>query len=142
MMSAIRLIMWIWVAFLCYASEAAADTSVCTSEEARRAEAIVVVANSWRQVHEQFERYAHCDDGAIAEGFSESITLLLAEHWDTIRQLQPFVVSDPVFRKFILRHIDETVPAERLQRIAKYADNRCPRNLKALCRDMRAAATQ
>ena len=135
-------VMWVWIVAIIWLPVALADTQVCTKEEAQSAEAIAALVKSWGELHQYFKRYAHCDDGAIAEGFSESITLLLAEHWGTLRQLKPMVTSDVAFRKFIIWHIDETVPAERLKQIAKNAGNRCPRNLKDLCHDIQVAASQ
>ncbi|WP_175839817.1 hypothetical protein [Burkholderia contaminans] len=131
----------LWLTVIC-SSTAIADARLCTVEEAHRAEAAAAVATSWKQLHRQFEQYAHCDDGAIAEGFSESITLLLADHWKTLRQIEPLIMAEPPFRKFIVRHIDETVPAKRLQRIARNASQQCPRNLKSFCQDIQAAATK
>jgi hypothetical protein len=119
---------------------ALADARVCTKEEAQVAEAVAATVRSWGQLHQQFERYSHCDDGAIAEGFSESVTLMLAEQWRSIYQLEMVLRSDPAFRVFITRHIDETVPAERLNRIVVNANKRCPRSLKGLCRDIESVA--
>lgn len=133
---------FLWLAAIFYSSTALGGTGLCTAEEAQQAEAVSASATSWRQLHRQFEQYAHCDDGAIAEGFSESITLLLADHWETLRQIEPMIVAEPPFREFIVRHIDETVPAERLQRIGRNAGQQCPHNLKSLCQDIQAAATK
>jgi hypothetical protein len=130
----------LWLVAIFCSSTARGDTRVCTAEEAQKAEAVSAVGRSWKQLHREFEQYAHCDDGAIAEGFSESITLLLADHWETMRQIEPMIASDPAFRKFIIRHIDETVPADRLQRIARNASKQCPRNLMSICQDIQAAA--
>lgn len=136
------LIMWACVAAICWVPNALAETRICTKEEAQEAESVVAIAKSWKQSHQQFDRYAHCDDGATAEGFSESVSLLLAEHWGEIGQLGAILKSDLAFRKFVIRHIDETIPAERLKRIAKNAGKRCPQNLKKLCRDIEVAASQ
>ncbi|WP_321922266.1 hypothetical protein [Burkholderia sp. BCC1998] len=130
----------LWLVAIFCSSTAVGDTRVCTAEEAQKAEAAAAVGRSWKQLHLRFVQYAHCDDGAISEGFSDSITLLLADHWETIRQIEPIIASDPAFRKFIIRHIDETVPADRLQQIARNAGNQCPRNINSLCQDIRAAA--
>lgn len=122
---------------------AVADMRVCTQQEAQEAESLVATAKSWRQLHQQFERYAHCDDGAIAEGFSESVSLLLAEQWRDIGELGDILKSDQNFRKFVIQHIDETVPADRLKRIAKNAEKRCSHSLKKLCGEIiEAAAVQ
>ena len=89
---------------------------------------------SWRAVHDSFLKYRHCDDGAIGEGYSESVTLLLADHWDTLPELGRFAGKDKDFEKFVVRHVDETVPRERLERIATNARQRCPKQLTNLCK--------
>lgn len=116
-----------------------AGTRVCTKEEAIAAET-AAPAQSWEQLHQQFKRYSHCDDGAIGEGFSESVTLLLADRWQDIRQLGEILSRDSAFRKFVIRHINETVPVERLNRIIENANKLCPRSLRGLCRDIETTA--
>ena len=130
----------LWLVAIFCSSTALADTRVCTADEAQKAEAVSGVATSWKQLHRQFRQFAHCDDGDIAEGFSESTTLLLADHWETIRQMEPMIASDPPFRKFIVRHVDDSVPAERLLRITRNAGEQCPRNLTDFCQDIQEAA--
>ncbi|WP_175820985.1 hypothetical protein [Burkholderia sp. BCC0419] len=130
----------LWLVAIFYSSTALAGPNVCTSDQARRAEAVSDAATSWKQLHRQFRKFAICDDGAVAEGFSESNTLLLADHWGTIQQLEPMIASDPAFRTFIVRHVDATVPAERLRRIARNADKQCPGTLKDFCQEIQAAA--
>jgi hypothetical protein len=51
-----------------------------------------------------------CDDGSIAEGFSESVTRLLADDWEALPALQSLTTMDASFQTFVLRHIDETAP--------------------------------
>lgn len=115
-------------------------TRTCTAQESRAAEASSAIATSWKTLHRQFRLYGHCDDGAIAEGFSEAVTTLLADRWVTVRDVAPMIASDPDFRRFIVRHVDETVPPDRLQKIARNASVRCPRSLAGFCTDVRAAA--
>jgi hypothetical protein len=123
-------------------SAAVANTSQCTDEEARTAEAKAASVNTWREMYEQFQRYAQCDDGAIAEGYSESVTRLLAQHWDQVQQLAPIVRDDPTFRMFIVRHIDETISPERLAQIVKNANRQCPENMEDFCSEIQKAAVQ
>jgi len=116
-----------------------ANTQVCTEKEAIAAE-MAPIAQSWEQLHQQFKQYSHCDDGAISEGFSESVTLLLAEHWQELWQLEKILKHDSTFLKFVVRHINETVPVERLNRIVNNAHKQCPKSLKSLCRDIEVVA--
>lgn len=132
----------IWIALLYHSPVALADTWICTEEEARSAEAVVATANSWDQVYQQFRRYAHCDDGAIAEGFSESISLLLAEQWSDIQQLGAILISHSAFQEFVIKHIDETVPSRRLECIVRNVRERCPQGLEDICHEIETEVIQ
>lgn len=132
----------VWVVLICWMPIALADKRYCTKEEARSVEAVAPTADSWPQLKRRFDRYSHCDDGAIAEGFSESISLLLADQWRDIRQLDEIVRHQSAFRVFVLRHIDETVPEERLERIGGNAREQCPPGLEDLCREIGSRVVQ
>ena len=112
----------------------------CTAEEARKAEAVAGVARSWSDLHETFRLYNHCDDGAVAEGFSESVTRLLADNWKTLPDLVRLFGGDADFRGFVIRHIDESAPADRLKKITRNARGQCPANLQSFCKQLREAA--
>jgi hypothetical protein len=108
----------------------------CTKSQERAALHEAAGLNSWAAVHRSFRRYGHCDDGAIAEGYSESVTVLLAEHWGQLKRLNDHAAGDPKFRAFVIRHINETVPSERLKRITHNAQSKCPRGLRSLCQEV------
>lgn len=132
----------VWAVSMGWGSLALADKKFCTKEEAQSAEAVAATADSWEQLKERIDRYSHCDDGAIAEGFSESVSRLLADQWRDIRQLDEIVRTQSAFRMFVLRHIDETVPKERLERIGENARERCPHGLEGLCRKIESRVVQ
>jgi hypothetical protein len=106
----------------------------CTKAQAIAAEGEASSLKTWSAVHRSFRTYAHCDDGAIGEGYSESITLLLANRWNTLPSLARLAASDPKFERFVMRHVDATVPKERLARISAHAKHRCPKGQRPLCR--------
>lgn len=123
-------------------SEAGEKLQACSSKQARAAETVVGTAHSWKELYKQYQQFEHCDDGAIAEGFSESVSMLLDEKWKEINTLSRIAKRNAQFRTFILRHIDETVPSDRLSRINSNATNRCPRNIRSLCVEINNAAQQ
>jgi hypothetical protein len=82
-----------------------------------------------------------CDDGAISEGYSDSVGRLLSDGWATISQLDKLVARDAEFGSFALGHIDETMSPAQARKI----DEKCERALPAeneasLHRDYRQAA--
>ena len=105
----------------------------CTSEQAQKAEADADTLKSWELAHLSFVNYASCDDGAIAEGYSDSISRLLADQWQQFEKLQELAGQDTPFKAFVLRHIDESMSPEQAKSIGQNAKSHCPPNGKALC---------
>jgi len=114
-----------------FASDAA--TKKCTKAEAMEAEKEADSLKDWDQVYRSYKRFSQCDDGAIAEGYSESITKLLAEDWKNSNRLLVLTSRSRIFRRFVLKHIDETVPGDRLASIANNARSECPAESRNLC---------
>jgi hypothetical protein len=109
-------------------------TSLCTVEDSKHAFDAVDKLDSWRAVLDFYEKYSPCDDGGIAEGVSDAVTKLLANNWAGFWRLSPTVRAEPQFQKFVLRHIDATVPVETLQGIGRNARGRCPLKSAVLCK--------
>lgn len=123
---------------LCHLAKA--NESACSDEQAKAAEANAANLVSWKDLYLNFKSYANCDDGGIAEGFSESVSIILSEHWKDLKELSRLAASDQAFRHFVISHIDQTVPAERLALIAKNASRRCPSREERLCKEIYEAA--
>ena len=60
---------------------------------------------TWQMIYDSFRRYRQCDDGALAEGYSESIVTTLANRWDQLPS-QALIAHDRSFRYFVFRHIE------------------------------------
>jgi hypothetical protein len=112
----------------------------CSDTEAMRAESEAVALRSWDDLFGSYRRYRHCDDGAIAEGYSEAVARILVDHWNTLPRLAGLTSKDTVFRRFVLQHIEETLNLEDVKSIRANAGKRCPRGLPDLCRDIRKQA--
>ena len=121
-------------------SEATKKLQACSSKQARAAEIVVGTAHSWKELYEHYKRFQHCDDGAIAESFSESVSMLLDERWKEINTLSRIAKTNAQFRTFILRHVDETILSDRLGHISSNATNHCPPNIRSLCSEISNAA--
>jgi hypothetical protein len=108
----------------------------CTSAEARAAQVGVDSLTSWPSIHEAFEKYGHCDDGGIAEGWTEAVVHTLASDWDSLIQASQYTERDPAFRRLFLRHIDASADTDELRAIGDLAQSRCPAKLHVLCKDI------
>jgi hypothetical protein len=110
----------------------AGGSEKCSREAAISAET-QAAAETWPELYQSFRRYAHCDDGAVAEVFSSSVALLLAEHWDAIDKLTDLAKAHPSFGRFVLRHIDVTMSLSQAETIRGNATDRCPEASKGTC---------
>jgi len=114
---------------------------VCTKEEAFQAENDTDNLKDWESVYRSFKRFSHCDNGAIAEGYSVAVGRLLADYWKQFKRLQTLCLKNKEFRRFVIKHIDETLSVEVLQKIIDNARLHCPSNARQLCKNIRAAAS-
>jgi molybdopterin-guanine dinucleotide biosynthesis protein len=137
--SSLGLVLLIGLGTGCANKPSEVPAATCSAEQAQQAEAAAATAPSWSQLHDLFARFSACDDGAIAEGFTESVTVLLAEKWDRVQDVISISKGDSAFEDFVIRHIDESAPEARLARIVALATKQCPANAEALCSRIRAA---
>lgn len=105
----------------------------CTRQEAIKAADNTDHLDNWNAVYQSFKRFSQCDDGGIAEGYSDDVGKLLADHWDQFPALVKLATNDRAFQIFVVRHIDETIPADTLKKVVKNAKTRCPVNATGLC---------
>lgn len=113
-----------------------AEKYPCTIVEGRRALDQAVMLRSWDALYRSYKKFGHCDDGAIAEGYSESVARILADHWNSLPRLAELAGKNAAFRAFVIRHLDATLNTDDLERIKKNATTRCPPNLRNTCKDL------
>jgi hypothetical protein len=128
------------VLFLGCANSGAAQEKTCTQTEAMAAEDDSVRIRTWTDLHNSFKRFGHCDDGAIAEGYSDSVVRMLASRWNQLGRLRQLASSDNPFHEFVLRHIDATADEHDIKRVIGNATKRCPAKAKTLCTEVERAA--
>ena len=118
------------------ASIACAQQRPCTDAEALRADTEADTLRSWDSLYRSYKLYRQCDDGGIAEGYSESVVRILADHWSTLSRLATLSRRDARFRRFVLGHVDATTNPDDLKRIRMNANTQCPPRLSAICADL------
>src|SRR5271155_460301 len=82
-----------------------AQASACDQSAAANAEAEAGDLKTWQEIFESFKRYSPCDDGAIAEGYSDSVVGMLADRWEQLSHMQALIAQNYRFRGFVLHHI-------------------------------------
>jgi hypothetical protein len=88
----------------------------------------------WNGVYDEFKRYAHCDDGALDEGWSDVVVRLLTKDWKSVSVLARLANADTKFSDFVLRHVDELMSPDEARTIVVNARTKCPRNAEKICR--------
>jgi hypothetical protein len=76
-----------FVALTCFVSLCSASELLCSLEDAKKAERDASTLKNWDEIYKASKKIAHCDDGDIAEGYSESVTRLLANDWASVGKL-------------------------------------------------------
>lgn len=94
----------------------------------------------WASLYRLFKKFGVCDDGAIAEGFSEDVAQLFSKQWTHLNALSHLASTDKAFERFVLRHIDATLSEDELKIIAENSQMRCPAGEKRLCGLIRGRA--
>lgn len=115
----------------------------CSVADAKAAESATDSLHSWPSMFKAYQSYEKCDDGAIAEGFSDAVVHLLVTHWASLHQAQLLFAKDSAFQEFVVRHVDSTADGDELSRVHRLAVNQCPRSAKKFCGQLaKAASTQ
>ena len=120
-------------------AHATPQAKVCTPAEAVKAEADVKAASTWWDLYLHSTRFAHCDQGVVSTAFSDQISKRLADDWQSLYDLKTIIMRDFAFRDYVMRHLDTSVPEDRLARIAGNATANCQVDTGILCSDMMAA---
>jgi len=115
-----------------------AQVKECTEAEQR--EIISTHSRDWKALYVVFKRLAHCDDGAMAESFSDDVVRMLSKDWKHIEDLDTLNASDRNFRRFVLNHIDSTTNPDDLKMVISNSRARCPATARPLCRSIEIQA--
>ncbi len=108
----------------------------CTDVDGRHALDEAAILRSWDALYKSFRLYRHCDDGAIGEGYSESVARILVDHWNTLPRFAQLAEKDAEFRAFVMKHVDATLEMSDVEKLNKSARTQCPSALHGVCDDL------
>lgn len=108
----------------------------CSDGEARAALDEAGTRHSWDALYKSYKSYGHCDDGAIGEGYSESVARILVDHWNAVSRLAQLGHKDAEFQAFVLHHVDATLNIADVEKVRTTAKAQCPNGLRTLCGDL------
>jgi len=105
----------------------------CSKQEALVAEEKVDGILSWDDLYQYYLKYKECDSGAISEGLSNSIEILLVNKWDDLFIIYKMTSEKKRFKLFFLKHIDETMSQKNAEIIYYNIKNKCDNKTKEFC---------
>lgn len=134
---------WFWLPVTAVGTPAPAPSQkTCPSKVYSRADAALVRARrDWLSLYHHRQAYPACDDGALAEGYSDAVARLIARRWDRIDEFSRLAERHPAFGRWVIRHIDESAAQDDLARIVRNSAN-CRQGAppRKLCAAMQQAA--
>jgi hypothetical protein len=119
-----------------------AKESSCPLSLLEKADSSISKLNNWQDVYKSFKRFRQCDDGYIAEGYSDAIVKILAHKWNQLSILIKFTSQDKDFYAFVIRHIDATTDESELKMIIHNSSKRCSKSDSNLCSEIGKAAKE
>jgi hypothetical protein len=99
-------------------------------------------------LYEVFTKYlkknkmGYLNDGYFAEGYSDDITVFLANNWTSFPTLANLMEKDKDFHGFVIRHIDATCGQKELEQIILNTKSNCPIEFKKICFEVEEATQQ
>jgi hypothetical protein len=128
-------------AFCAFGGESAQAQKPCSMKLYQRADdSLINAAGNWPSLLKHQRAFASCDDGALAEGYSDAVVTLLANRWDKFSIFVVLSERQPDFRRWAIGHIDATASDDLNKVVANAA--KCIRDVKAkiLCKAIGRAA--
>ena len=113
------------------AGSISAQSKPCSPAEQLQVENEAVNLRTWDSLYRSYKRFGHCDDVDAAEGYSESIARILADHWETLPRLAELIQKDRSFGRFV--GLDATMDIHDVAKIKRLAAAHCPAGLEKLC---------
>jgi hypothetical protein len=98
------------------------------------------ILRTWDALYKSYQSYRQCDDGAVGEGYSESVARILVDRWNTLPRLSSLARENSGFLRFVLKHVDATLDTKDVRKIRVKAITQCPGHLSALCNDLKKQA--
>ena len=108
----------------------------CGDVEGQHAFDEAITLRSWDALYKSYKLYRQCDDGAVGEGYSESVARILSDHWNTLPELARLAGKDSQFRAFVIGHVDATLTMDDVRKITKNAKTQWPMGLRTVCNDL------
>ncbi|HEX7466044.1 MAG TPA: hypothetical protein VF309_05340 [Usitatibacter sp.] len=117
------------------ASIACAADKPCTKADAVNGEKAIERANNWSQLYKTWQDYRHCDTGAVADGYTDSLMRLMVE-WKSVDALAAAMEKDPAFKEWIYARLKSPAAKDDQPAVYSRAMASCPKAMDAFCAEL------
>jgi hypothetical protein len=126
------------IAFAVIGAAAHAQQKPCSPAEAKQAEQAIDRVSTWPQLQKAFKDFRHCDKGAVAEVYTETIVRLAVE-W---KNVDGFVaeMQNPDFKGFVFAHLRSPAAKPELESVYSRAKASCPAKHETFCAELAEVA--
>ena len=119
------------VVLLFSACAAFAQDKQCSPAEASAAEKAIDRVVNWDQLYKVYREFGHCDQGPVAEVFTEALMRCLVE-WKKVEVLANWMAQDKDYNAFVVLHLRKATPEDQ-KSVYSRAKMSCPKGLDQWC---------
>jgi hypothetical protein len=114
---------------------AAAADKACTKADAATGEKAIERVNNWNQMYKSWQDYRHCDAGAVADAYTDTLLRLFVE-WKGVDALAGTMKKDAQYNEWV--HARLKSPAAKDDQAAVYSRVKasCPSGMDAFCSEL------
>ena len=113
------------------AASVLAQDKPCTPAEASTAEKAIDRVVNWDQLYKVYKEFKHCDQGPVAEVYTEAVLRCLVE-WKKVEVLANGMAQDKDYNAWVVRHVRSATPDDQKSVYAR-AKMSCPKGLDEWC---------
>lgn len=118
---------------------ALAQDKACSKADAANADKAIDRVTSFGQMQKAWQDWRHCDNGAVAESFNESLFRLLVD-WKDVPSLVGTAQASPQYKQWVMARVKDA-PKDDRKAVFSRARTACPAKLDAFCAELVEAAS-
>ena len=126
------------LAFVAACASGWAADRACTKADASAAEKSIDKVLTWPALSKAWRDYRHCDEGPVADQFTEALLRLMVGNWKTVEGLSNLMKGDAEFREFVVAHLKSPAAASDVDDVYSLAKASCPKGQEAFCIEIAA----
>jgi hypothetical protein len=123
-----------------FIGSAVADQNCPAAKYIQAEETLISARHTLYALYQHFQILGACDDGGLAEGYSDAVVQILGQKWGQFENFPATSKSNPEFRLWILKNINSSVSAQDLKKIIVNSDKCIIDRVETLCGQIRMAA--